>query len=71
MKYARSARAGWPNIAGHQPPPSGRADTSCGGGAVVAMVRVELSDPQWGAIQQASGLPESARERIEHLLEYY
>jgi hypothetical protein len=35
------------------------------------MTRFELSDRQWRAIQQASGLPESARERIEHLLEYY
>jgi hypothetical protein len=38
---------------------------------VVAVARVELSERQWSGIQQASGLPESARERVEHLLEYY
>jgi hypothetical protein len=35
------------------------------------MAQVELSEQQWSAIQKASGLPESARERVEHLLEYY
>jgi hypothetical protein len=35
------------------------------------MTRVELSDRQWKAIQKASGLPESAREKIEYLLALY
>jgi hypothetical protein len=35
------------------------------------MARVEISEQQWKAIQKASGLPECARERIEHLLGNY
>jgi hypothetical protein len=38
---------------------------------MVAMAQVELSEQQWSAIQEASGVPESARQRIEHLLEHY
>jgi inorganic pyrophosphatase len=35
------------------------------------MAQVELSEQKWSAIRQVSGLPESARERIEHVLEHY
>jgi hypothetical protein len=54
-----------------KPPPSGRVDASCGGVAMVAMTRIQLSEQQWSAIGKASGLPESARGRIELLLAYY
>jgi hypothetical protein len=38
---------------------------------MVAMTRIQLSEQQWSAIGKASGLPESARGRIELLLAYY
>lgn len=46
-------------------------DDSCGGVATVATAPVQLSDQQWSEIAKASGLPESARARIEWLLGYY
>jgi hypothetical protein len=38
---------------------------------MVAMARVRLSEQQWSAIAEASGLPKRARKRIEHLLANY
>ena len=38
---------------------------------MVAMARIQLSEQQWSAIGKASGLPESARGRIELLVAYY